>query len=100
MTSYDSFPISEAHRKALEARRKYYDDRPDKLPELPEKVLAATPALGDCLDSYEAGDLCYSFAFEAYASGGDGAFWMDLATYFTQQGHACIDRIIHRNPFE
>ena len=102
MTSYADPPISDAHRKAIEARAKFYADRPDELAKLPEKIRSAAPSLGDCLAHYEEADVWYSEAFFQWSKGHAeaGAAALDLAAHATAAGHSCIDEIIHENPFE
>ncbi len=102
MTSYDDFPISEAHRKALEARAKFYADRPDELAKLPEKLRAAAPSLGECQGHYAAADDYYAQGFELFAQGFGvtGELALTLAALETHEGHACVDLIIHAPEFE
>ncbi len=102
MAGYADLPISEAHRKALEARNKYYEDRPDERPKVPDEALAAAPSLGACLAHYDWADFLYAAAgalWDAGDSAGGAALLSDAAGE-TAVGHACIDKIIHRNPFE
>ena len=102
MPSYDELPISQAHRKAIEARAKFYADRPDELARLPEKVRSAAPSLGQCQAHYAAADDLYALGFELFAQGFGvaGEIALTLAAGETGAGHSCIDQIIHENPFE
>jgi hypothetical protein len=102
MTSYDELPISQAHRKVIEARAKFYADRPDELGRLPEKVRAAAPSLGECLAHYGAAEDLYSLGFELFDQGFGvtGEIALTLAAGETAAAHACIDAIIHENPFK
>jgi hypothetical protein len=102
MTSYDGFPITEAHRKALEAREKFFDEHPDELAKLPEAVRAAAPSLGQCQAHYDAADDLYSAGLALWTAGFPvtGEIAMQLAAGETHRGHDCVDQIIHAPRFE
>lgn len=102
MTSYNDLPISEAHRKALAARSKFYADRPDELAKLPEKVRAAAPTLGQCQGHYDAAEELYAAGLSFWTAGFPvtGEIAMRMAAGETASGHACIDAIIHAPEFE
>jgi hypothetical protein len=58
---------SEAHQKALEARKKMLDARPkDTIPPLPEGL---DRGLADCSQYFQAAGHLYALAAQAYASG-------------------------------
>jgi hypothetical protein len=88
MTSYD-LPVSEAHWKALEARRKMLDARPkDSMPPLP---IEAARGLANCQEFYETAAFFYFEAAQAYSSGDvvAGLQYQFKAHAYIELGHAC-----------
>jgi hypothetical protein len=100
--AYDDLPISEAHRKALEARKEFFASRPDiKRPSLPDEVVKAARGLSECNDLFAAADASYAAAAEAYLAGdnANGDFWHAVGAWLNGAAHQCIDNEIHLSPF-
>jgi hypothetical protein len=100
--NYDDLPISEDHRKALDARKEFFASRPEiKRPSLPDEVAKVVRDLGKCNDLFAAADASYAFATEAYFAGDNetASFWFSVGTWLTGAAHQCIDNEIHVSPF-
>jgi hypothetical protein len=100
MMNYDDSLIGDARGKALEARKKFYDENPDKLKKR-KQLTASAPSLGECNAHYAHANALYGAAVALWGTGHND--WADQcmqeAERETHAGHACIDAIIHENPF-
>jgi hypothetical protein len=84
--------LSEAHQKALEARRKMLDARPkETVPPLPDRIV---PDHANCLHYFETASFLYSMATAAYAAGDviTGQAYELLAYQHLMLGQACVEQ--------
>lgn len=96
MSNYDDLPISDAHRKALEAGRKLFESRDAlKLPDAPEPLKSAD--VGGCSVHSDAAQGAYAAAADAAFSGNDAAWVAAMAegALFEHAYSTCLARTLY-----
>lgn len=92
MGRYDDAQISEAHRRALDARLEVLRSRPElRKPELAKAVRAAF-GTRDCGELKSEADHLFQVAREAFESGDpdEGDTWFSLASDALDSYHDCL----------
>jgi hypothetical protein len=98
--SNDRAPISQAHKEALEARRRFFASRPDiKRPVSREALAGALPealarAFGeeDCSQYLEAANNAYQISIQALLAGDVVTHdaWYNIAQYWFRRYNDCL----------
>jgi hypothetical protein len=84
--------VDEARQEALDARRKMFEEYPDRKPTLPEEILKASEPGRSCSDLHDAATLAYGRAAAIYLGleTGDGDFWWLVGTWLEGQYNSCL----------
>jgi hypothetical protein len=100
MSDLDDAPISEAHKEALEARRRFFASRPDITPPVSREALtgalpeALARAFGeeDCNQYLEAANNFYQLATRALTEDDAAAYymWLSIAQHYSQRYLDCL----------
>ena len=98
--SNDGAPISQAHKEALEARRRFFASRPDVNRPVSREALADTlpealaRAFGeeDCSHYLEAANNAYQISIQALSVGDLAAHdaWYNIAQYWFRRYNDCL----------
>ena len=89
--------LDEARNAALDARRKMFEEHPDRRPTLPQEVLKASEPGRSCADLHDAAVIAYERAAAIYLGleTGDGDFWWQVGTWCEHSYTLCLHQAMH-----